>query len=300
MPQPRERIIEIAPGTRRSGKTFTSLEKIDLSWFPPQMAGAAPTPGQKWLIFDLNEEYGNQSIAEHSANRVKSGLQPLRFQTKPISVDHLLQYSKQTIPEVCRILPRDNSGNPLMGNDLFQMMTRILTEYKHGGLLLEDYNGVSVGKQTLEIVSALTRNAHLDLDIIIHMQSLAKLETTMWQNTDIVRLHKTMDDIERFENRVPTSQKYYIAEQLVKLMYKIDKRFYCYIDNKMHKIWGKFSLNDYQMACLSYLYDNPAMIKKEQARSEMSGAGKIDQPTALKRKLKELMTYYGNPIYTAA
>ena len=64
------------------------------------------------------------------------------------------------------------------------------------------------------------------------------------------------------------------------------------------KIWGKFSLNDYQIACLSYLYDNPDRIKSEINRSVYSGGGKIDEPTATKRALEKLMVYYGNPILT--
>lgn len=298
MPLERERKLGIVPGTKRSGKTFTTLEKIDLSVYPPHVDGAAPVPGQKWLIFDINKEYGNASIAEHNANRLKAGLYPLKIQTKVISIDKLLEYSNQQIPEVCRILPLDENGNEITGNGLFKMMTRILQEYRHGGLLLEDYNGVSVGKQTLELVSTLTRTTHFDLDIIIHMQSLAKVETSMWQNADLIRWHKCMDEIDRIENRVPAAQKYFIAEQLINLMYRTNPRFYCYIDNKLHKIWGKFSLNDYQVACLSYLYNNPEKIKNEITRSAFAGGGEIDKPTALKRALEKLMIYYGNPIYT--
>ncbi len=283
---PRETKLIIAAATKRGGKTFTTLCKIEqnVKYIPNVQ------DGRKWLIYDVNMEYGNDTIALHGKNRGK----PFEFQTKTLALNDLAAYAAQKRPEVRRILPVDDKGQIVYGQARIGILNRILQEYRSGGLLLEDINGYLIGSSTKEIISALTTNAHKDIDIYIHLQSLSKVSTTMFENADYFRLHFQMDDMRRYANRIPSFEKFLIAEKLIKLKYKNNTRFNLYVENKLHKISGYFSMFEYQTAVYAYLMDNKSLIKEAISRSEYSTGGKINGPEAISRCIKERMHYYGN------
>ncbi len=83
-----------------------------------------------------------------------------------------------------------------------------------------------------------------------------------------------------------------IAEALVNMVYVTNNRFYAYVDNEYSKIRGEFSKKTYQLACYSYLQDNPSLIRSAQQRFEKD-VNKREK--AIKHCLHDFMKYYGNP-----
>lgn len=284
----RERKIIIATAIQGGGKTHTTLEAIENYVNYNAKTGRA---GQKVLIYDVNYEFTNEEIQAKGANRGR----PFNFTTSVLDIKDLERWTRQTRPEVRRILPVDENGVELGEEGMVQRLTEILKIYRGGMLLLEDYNTYLIGTSTRDIIQAITRKRHKDIDIYIHLQSLAPISPRLWQNCDVVRFHKQTDEIFRYGDRIPNVEKFYIAEKLVNLKYESGQtRFYCYVENLKNKIWGKFSLKEYWVACLSYLRDNPTIINK--AKNRFSGSAKEKEDQAIKYCIKDLMKYYGNSV----
>ncbi len=190
-----------------------------------------------------------------------------------------------------RIIPRELSGRVI--DDKASLLERILKTFRGGLLILEDINSYLIDTRTGDIISIMTTNRHKDLDIYIHMQSLAPVTTRMWQNMTVCRFHKQMDTIDRYKNRIPHSQLYQVSEKLVEQQFLRDARFYAYVNNEYQKVSGKFSIRDFQKACYSYLVENPKEISKVQ---KQFGSGADARERAIKIRISELMKYYGNSI----
>ena len=173
---------------------------------------------------------------------------------------------------------------------MVEMLNKILHYYRGGLLVLEDINRYLIDTKTSEIIGTMATNRHRDLDIYIHLQSLAPVTTRMWQNCQIVRYHRQTDNIARYQNRIPNAELYYIAEKLVNQQYLKNKRFYCYVNNEYNKISGKFSIRDFQKACYGYVLEHPKILSNAQKRF---GSGKTSRERALQFVIGDLMKYHG-------
>ena len=276
----REPLLIIATGTKGVGKTYTTC-KVIANYIKDDLATGKM--GRKVLIYDVNEEYTEGSFKDNGVD----------FKAPILALKDLPAWVKQKRVEVRRIVPRDKDGRLLGIDGRVELLEKILHYYRGGLLVLEDINSYLIDTRTTEIIGTMATNRHRDLDIYIHLQSLAAVTTRMFANCQVVRFHKQMDDVIRYAKRIPSNEKYFIAEKLVNQQYIKNEKFYCYINNEFHKISGKFSIRDYQKACYEYILEHNAKITNTQKRF---GGGKKVREKAIQFLLRDLMKYYGNPI----
>ena len=276
----REPLLIIATGTKGVGKTYTTC-KVIANYIKDDFETGKM--GRKVLIYDVNEEYTEGSFRDNGVD----------FKAPILALKDLPAWVKQKRVEVRRIVPRDKDGRLLGIDGRVALLEKILHYYRGGLLVLEDINSYLIDTRTTEIIGIMATNRHRDLDIYIHLQSLAPVTTRMWQNCQVVRFHKQMDDVARYVKRIPSPELYFIAETLVNQQYIKNEKFYCYINNEYHKIRGKFSLKDFQKACYAYVLQHPKKITDVQKRF---GGGKKAREQSIQYLLKDLLKYYGNPI----
>lgn len=270
----------VATGTKGVGKTYQTCQVIQKYIQDNPSNG---NKGGKVLIYDVNMEYTASSFADNNVS----------FTAPILDVKDLRKWSRQERAEVRRIIPKDEKGNILSGDALVSLLTEILNNFRGGLLVLEDINTYLMGTSIQEVVAVMCTNRHRDLDIYIHLQSISAITPRMFQNAAYTRFHKQSDSLKRILNRIPNPELYLIAEKLVNQKYIYDKRFFCYVQNQLMKISGKFSLNDYQKASYAYLLDNPKTISD---KMKMFPKDKDAREKAIQLLLKELLQYYGNPI----
>lgn len=277
----REPQLIIATGTKGVGKTYTTCKIIQEYLTPNVKLEKKP---RKVLIFDANGEYNNQEIEKHG----------FRFRTKVLALKDLEEWTKQSRVEVRRILPVDANGNEVGTEKYPEILNVILHYYRGGMLILEDINKYLTETKNGKIIGALTTNRHRDLDIYIHLQSLAPLTTRMWQNANVVRFHYQMDDIDRYKARIPNYELFKIAQIMVnEKYYKGEERFFCYVLNQLNKIRGDFDKSDFVSACRLYLEMHPYRVKSVAKKYKKGLEGEL---MAMKEVILELYKkYYGNP-----
>ncbi len=278
----REPKIIIATGTRGVGKTFKSKEVIQKYILPNNDNGKA---GRKVLIFDVNMEYTNEEI-------IKDGFQ---FRTKVLALKDLPQWTTQKRVEVRRILPVDANGTPVGVDKMESILNIILGTYKGGMLVLEDINRYLIGTTGAEIIGALATNRHKDMDILIHLQSLAPVTTRMFQNCNAIRFHYQIDDVTRIKNRLPNFELFKIVQLLVNTQYfSGNERFYAIIEIDKNKVHGMFSKRMFVDACRQYLEQNPQQLNV--AMMKYGNKNYDSRIKALKEVVSGLFKYFGNPM----
>lgn len=277
----REPYMIVATGTKGVGKTYQTCQVIQKYIQDNPSTGKK---GRKVLIYDVNMEYTSESFADNNVT----------FTAPVLDIKNLRQWSRQERPEVRRIVPKDEKGNPLSGEALISLLTEILNNFRGGLLVLEDINSYLMGNSVQEVIAVMCTNRHRDLDIYIHLQSTSAITTRMWANANFTRFHKQADSLDRIINRVPNPELYLITEKLVNQKYLYDKRFFCTVDNQLMKIIGRFSMMDFQKACYAYLIDNPRLINNKM--KICSGNRDEKYKAAASLLIKELFKYYGNPI----
>ena len=249
----REPILMVATGQKKVGKTYTTTQLIE------QYIRSNPTTGKKArkvLIYDVNMEY---------------------TQFKAIALKDVKRYTLQQRVEVRRVLPRKEDGTIAGMDEMMDIMGEILNSFSGGLLILEDINRYLIGTQTQDIIGTITTNRHRDLDIIIHLQSLAALTPRLWQNSSAIRFHKQQDNIDRYKARIPYYEQLKIAEYMVNAKYfGNDERFYCYVSGEDGYIRGDFSDDDLKQACQEYASHHSAdlKIKQKQYKGQKDASSK--------------------------
>lgn len=262
----REPILAIAVGQKGVGKTFTTTAMIS------DYIQSNPTTGKKGrkvLIYDVNMEY---------------------TQFKTIHLKDVPKFTMQKAIEVRRVLPRLDDGSIASIDEMMVIMNKILSKYAGGMLILEDINRYLIGTQTQDIIGTIATNRHRDLDIMIHLQSLAAVTPRLFQNCGVIRFHKQQDNIVRYKSRIPYYELLKIAENIVEAQYySNNERFYCYVSGEEGYIRGNFTKEDMRNACETFVLNNSIELRSR----EKSYKGKHDPRTrAIKELTDELMKKY--------
>jgi len=270
----REPLLIIATGQKGVGKTHTTKQLIAQYTQPNPSTGKK---ARKVLIYDVNMEY---------------------TQFKAIALKDLKKFTLQNRIEVRRVLPRLPNGKIATIDEMMEIMNEILSSYAGGLLVLEDINRYLIGTQTQDIIGTIATNRHRDLDIIIHLQSLAAVTPRMWQNTSSVRFHKQMDAIDRYANRIPYFEILKIAQILVENQYENgNERFYCYVSGDESYVKGAFSNNSFRIACQEYAEKYPKELKLAMQRLGTSVKGNDKRNKALETITDSLVKKYnGNNV----
>jgi hypothetical protein len=116
----------------------------------------------------------------------------------------------------------------------------ILEQFKGGLLLIEDINRYVSDHLPKDIEGAICTNRHIDLDIIMHFQSIGRITTKIWQNCNWMRFHKNLDSVDRHANKFQDKHEFLrLVEGLVNAEYQNgNKRFYQYVNLDEMKIMG--------------------------------------------------------------
>lgn len=215
---------------------------VGKSWTTWQMISAYVTgnPGRnikprRALILDVNDEY---------------------TWVKAISINDISRFSISPIIEVRRIrVFNEKTGRPMTLDEIASALFYILQFYRRGLLLIEDINVYISDSLPNDLIGAICRNRHTELDIILHYQSIGRLTTKVWQNINWLRLHKNTDSVDRHQKKFGDKYEYLkIAELLVNSKYgEGDQRFYAYIDIDEEKIHGDFKKEEVVSAIDQYI-----------------------------------------------
>lgn len=203
-----------------------------------------------------------------------------------------------------RIRPLTKYGQTMSIEEKRDMVERMVKQFTDGLLVLEDLDKYMTGAKGQTIVGLLTTNRHHGLDIMISHQSIAKITTTEFQNCTWLRLHKQVDDVTRYRNRIPNYFLVRIATLIVEEQYLIGNiRYFVYVNMRKLKLRG-CSVQAFIRACKKYLdTEENAMIRRMML--ERNFQGKLlykDRNEVVVKLIGELLRYhelsYQSPINT--
>lgn len=230
----KDAIMMLCTGQQKVGKTHqTKILLNEYAKSDPKIG----RKGRKALILDSNMEY---------------------TEYKTLHPDDVVKYTKQKISEIRRVLPKNNDGTLCEPDETIEILKLILRTYAKGCLVLEDINAYLTDVQKeKEVIGKIIKLRHIEVDVIIHYQSLAAVPPRMWQNASVIRFHKQQDTIDRYKSRIPYYEQLKIAEYLVDDKYfSGDIRFFCYVSGSSGYIRGKFEKKDIELACRKYAERN--------------------------------------------
>lgn len=224
----RQPMTFVVCGETGVGKTYRNLIEIS-RYIKGQLNGSK---GRKVLAFDVNDDDYPQ------------------FRT--VSLNAI-----QKLKSICarRVRPIKPNGQNMNIEEKRETVEQIISKFKNGLLVLDDLDKYLVGAKGQSVVGLLTTNRHNGLDIMIGHQSISKITTTEWESVSILRLHRQVDDITRYRNRIPNfflvciatfivDEQYDLANQafqeneITELEYKKRRSFFVYVDMRRLKIRG--------------------------------------------------------------
>jgi hypothetical protein len=270
----REPKLGAVVGKKGVGKSFTTAKMLEQYVRGDIAKGIA---GRRVLIFDVNDEY--------------SGVQA-------ISVQNVKAFSAHPIVEIRRIRPLHENGQQMTLNQLADVLMVILQEYRGGLLLIEDINKYISDSLPNDLIGAICTNRHIDLDIIMHFQSIGRLTPKIWQNLNWIRFHKNGDSVEKHEKKL--DDKYEIckiAEHMVNQQYfKGNNRYYLYVDLDDEKIYGNYTKAMVTDAIEQFIAENHSkIIAPLIRRNEVFGKDKnFTKESAINQVINNKIAQYTN------
>ena len=239
----RQPMLMIVCGETGVGKTYRTVFEID------QYIKDNPTTGKtgrKVLIFDVNDDDYTQYLT--------------------IDPSHIRSFKKV---RARRIRPLTKAGKMMSLTQKRETVEKMVNTFTNGLLILEDIDRFMAGAKGQAVVGLLCANRHSDLDILIGHQSIAKITTTEWQNATWLRIHKQVDDIYRYRERIPNYRLVRIATFIVEEQYNlanhafekglldehqfiVRKSFFVYLNLRTLKIKG-CSKAAYIRACKKFI-----------------------------------------------
>ena len=268
----REPKLGMAVGKKGIGKTYQTKILIESYVYGNPEKDVKP---RKVLILDVNDEFTDY---------------------KAISMKDLVRFSVMPHAEIRRVRPfNEETGIRLTLKEIANCLWDILHYFRGGMLLIEDINKYVGDHLPTDIVGAICSNRHTDLDIIMHFQSIGRITTKVWQNSNWLRFHKNSDSIERHKNKFPDKYELFsIAENIVNKQYFNDNpRYFVYVDLDEEKIKGKLTENIITSAIDDYLSKNfNSVVKPAINKKNLSSGEKIDRDTAIQQVRDRLRKQY--------
>jgi hypothetical protein len=212
----REPQLGVAVGKKGVGKSFTTNILLQ------QYVNGNPAKGvqgRRALILDVNDEFTH---------------------VKAIGLKDIVRFSVHPQVELRRIRPFLPDGRRMTLDKIAETLFVILEQFKGGLLLIEDINRYVSDHLPKDIEGAICTNRHIDLDIIMHFQSIGRITTKIWQNCNWMRFHKNLDSVDRHANKFEDKHEFLrLVEGMVNNEYQSgNKRFYQYINLDEMKMMG--------------------------------------------------------------
>jgi hypothetical protein len=266
----REPKLLVAIGKKGVGKSYTT-EKMIQSYVVGNPAKGVPA--RRVLILDVNDEYVNY---------------------KAIRIQDITLFSVHPMIEVRRIRPFLDDGKKMTLDDIAQTLFIILDTFRNGLLLIEDVNKYISDFMPNDLTGAICTNRHIGVDIILHYQSIGRITSKVWQNVNIIRLHKFTDTVKKHKHKFEDKFEYLsICEAMINHKYEQgEKHFYLYADIDNDKIYGPFTDADMEFAVNAFLQQNYNNLINPILNSRDDMGKKIHTPqTAIADMKKRLMNY---------
>jgi hypothetical protein len=266
----REPKLLVAVGKKGVGKSFTTEKMIQ------QYAVGNPAKGvvgRRVLIIDVNDEYSN---------------------IKAIRIQDVAIFSVHPIIEIRRIRPFLDNGKKMTLDDIAQALFVVLETFRNGLLLVEDINKYIADTMPNDLVGAICTNRHIGVDIILHYQSIGRITSKVWQNVNIIRIHKFTDNMKKHKHKFEDKFEYLsIAETMINQAYeKGDKHFFVYADVDIDKIYGGFSDEEFENAVMTFIQNNYNNIITPMLNARDENGKKIHTAqSAISEYKKRLMNY---------
>lgn len=213
----REALFGVAVGKKGVGKSYTTMKMLE-----EYVRGNANAAPRRVLLMDINDEF------EH---------------VKAISPRDVGKFSVHPKIEMRRIRAFNENGTKMTLKDYAQTLFMVLDTYKGGLLLVEDINRYLSHNFPQDLVGALCTNRHISVDIIMHYQSIGKVNTTIWQNINWLRFHKNQQSVDQHKTKF---EERYEAFKIMEIMVNRqcnngNFRFFLFYDCDRDKIKGNFN-----------------------------------------------------------
>jgi hypothetical protein len=160
--------------------------------------------------------------------------------------------------EIRRIRPFLDNGKKMTLDDVANTLFIILETFRNGLLLVEDINKYISDTMPNDLVGAICTNRHIGVDIIMHYQSIGRITSKVWQNLNIIRMHKITDAVKKHKHKFEDKYEYIsIAEIMINQEYeKGNKHFFVYVDVDDEKLYGSFNDSQYENAVNIFVQNN--------------------------------------------
>ncbi|KKS77404.1 MAG: hypothetical protein UV51_C0007G0002 [Candidatus Woesebacteria bacterium GW2011_GWC1_42_9] len=276
----RNPLLLIATGGQGIGKSYTSLKQAIYQAYVAKFKRSS-------LIFDTNGEYAAYEI-DGVTHRIKA-------------IGHgnndIIKFGNTKVPEVRRIAPFHANGMPMAPEEAEALLTRAVTFYRGGTLIIEDLNRIYGDSLPQTITGLLCNVRHRNCDVVFHLQSIGRILPKMRQNTKIIRYHYQLDSIEDSREKLAGEIEIYkIAEKMVnKQQDEGNTHFLIYVYREIKKLKGNFSNRMLSEAIQDYISENERVIKPLLIKRDLKGKKINSYETALNQKTVELFKkYQGN------
>lgn len=246
----------VVAGKKRIGKSNETLKELLFKYIAKLKRRA--------LIYDPSNEYSSYKLDQFlpdgsenpSARKIQIGLLPH---------NKIAQFSIQNTIEIRRIAPIDKYGRRLTADEQGDLIIEMMDQFRNGCIFIEDLNKTFGDSLPDEVTGFLTNNAHRNCDVIFHVQDIGRLVPKIWQQTNIVRMHKMLDGVDKSKHKLGNDFEIFkIAENIVETEYrKGNIRYFVYIDRDEGKIKGAFTPEMFLKAVTDYIdIDAQHMVKR--------------------------------------
>jgi hypothetical protein len=234
----REPRLICVTGRKGVGKTFTTMKYLNSYVQGNPQNGV---PGRKVLIFDVNDEYTS---------------------VRAIYMKDVIRFSARPVAEIRRIRPFFDTGEKMTLDDMATVLQWIVQNFFKGLLLIEDINKYVGDNMPGDLIGAVCTNRHTETDIILHYQSNGRITPKVWQNINVLRMHKNTDSVERHEKKFPDKyEMMLIAERIVNNRYNSgDKRYYLWVDFDDEKIHPGIPVEEIKKAITEFVMQNQSSL----------------------------------------
>ncbi len=266
MAKKREARLMIATGFKGVGKTWETIKylKEDYILGNPAMG----IPGRRVLILDVNDEYGE-------------------FGIKALDPSHIPLFMVHPTIEIRRLRPftiDKGVARKMTTDEIIALLDYVLATYAGGCLLIEDINKLVGDSMTRDLTGAICTNRHINCDIIMHYQSLARPLPKIHQNADVIRMHWQGDDVLSSKDKLKElTEPLKIAQMLIneqRFKYK-NIRFCVYFDKDKNGLIGNFTKQQFEHILEEYISENPSVLGKYMKKIDRNGKKVYTYPDAI-------------------
>ena len=269
----REPLLIVACGKKGVGKSYQHNLMMQGYVMGDPYRGIKP---RKCLILDVNDEYGTYGI-------------------RALSLTDVALFTIHPYIEMRRIRPFHPNGARMTLDEWANAVFYVLNTFKNGLLLIEDPNKWHSDHLPADLVGAICTNRHVGLDILLSYQSIGRINTKIWGNTNLVRFHKNTESVERHKQKFPDKEEYMkIAENMVNNEYmKGNKRFFVYVDMDEEKIRGDFSIEVFELGVDDYINEkHRELVKPYLIQVDAKGKKLYDMNSARTKVKERIMSSY--------